>query len=134
MLEENDSILTEANYLLFCSKHYCLNNRFFNDSEFQEDLARVKYVKRLLNKFIESGELRERLILNHITILNNVFGPYCTVRMLFLRLKGYETLLKPFCEFLSILPDVIVIGIPRRMIVTKDIIGNKDIEEVLRNL
>jgi DNA-binding transcriptional MerR regulator len=133
-MDSNENILTEANFLLFCSKHYCLNNRFFNDSEFQEDIARIKYIKRLLNKYIETGEIRERLILNHITVLNNVFGPFCTTRMLFLKLKGYETLLKPFCEFLSILPDVIVIGIPRRMIVTRDIESNKDIERILQDL
>ena len=50
--------------------------------EFLDDLNRIKYVKRLINKYVDKGELRERLILNHIIFLSNVFGPEATVTML----------------------------------------------------
>jgi hypothetical protein len=50
--------------------------------EFLDDLNRIKYIKRLINKYAEKGELRERLILNHIIFLSNVFGPEATVTML----------------------------------------------------
>ena len=50
--------------------------------EFLDDLNRIKYVKRLINKYVDKGELRERLVLNHIIFLANVFGPEATVAML----------------------------------------------------
>jgi hypothetical protein len=133
-MDDNNNILTEANYLVFCAKHYDINNKFFSDTEFQEDLAKVKYVKRLLNKYNESGELRERLILNHVIVLNNVFGPFCTPRMLFLKLPGYESVLAPFLDHISVLPDIVVVGIPRKMIITKDIKQDSFIKEKLKQL
>jgi hypothetical protein len=50
--------------------------------EYLEDLNKIKYIKRLINKYVEKGELRERLILNHIIFLSNVFGVEATVNML----------------------------------------------------
>lgn len=50
--------------------------------EFLDDLKKIRYIKRLLNKYAEKGELKERLILNHIIFLSNVFGVYGTVNML----------------------------------------------------
>lgn len=50
--------------------------------EYLEDLNKIKYIKRLINKYVEKGELRERLILNHIIFLSNVFGVEATINML----------------------------------------------------
>ena len=87
-----------------------------------------------MNKYNESGELRERLILNHVIVLNNVFGPFCTPRMLFLKLPGYESVLAPFLDHISVLPDIVVVGIPRKMIITKDIKQDSFIKEKLKQL
>ena len=66
-----NDILTEKNFLLFCAKHY--DNPVSDSEEFFEDLNRLKYVKKLITRYIDNGELKERLILNHIIILNNCF-------------------------------------------------------------
>lgn len=75
-----------------------------DEQEFLEDLSRIVYVKRLLNKFSRTGELKERLVLNHIVILHNVFGPNAS-RMLFLKIPEYHSELKTLLNYLSRMPD-----------------------------
>ncbi len=94
----------EGNWELFAAKFYD-NPQCFDIVEFYEDLSRFKYLKRLFNKYKESGELRERLIINHLVVLYNVFGVTPTNRLLFLKLRGYESLLKPFLIFLGYMPE-----------------------------
>ena len=126
--------LDETNFLLYAAKHYD-NPPCYDTLEFYDDLKRFKYVKRLLNRYQEEGDLKERLILNHIIILNNVFGPIHTAKMLFLKCKGMEEYLKPFLLFLNILPDqVINIGIECKTINTSDIPLNEFILNELRNI
>lgn len=126
--------LDESNFLLYAAKHYD-NPQCYDTVEFYDDLKRFKYIKRLLNRYVEEGDLKERLILNHITILVNVFGPTQAVRMLFLKCKGYEPLLKPFLVFLNLLPSKIEnIGIENRSINTDEIPLNKKILEELRKI
>ena len=70
-----------------------------------EDLERIKYIKRLLNKFEKKDLLKERLVLNHIIILNNVFGAEACARILFFKLEPeYHSCLKSFLKYLQILP------------------------------
>ena len=70
--------------------------------EFNEDLNRIKYIKRLLRKYIKTGILRERLILNHLIILQNVFGPTVTSRILFFKVdKELYSELKTFLIYLN---------------------------------
>lgn len=95
--------LDDSNILLYAAKHYN-NPQCFDTVEFYEDLNRFKYLKRLFKKYKDTGDLKERLILNHLVILVNVFGPEATSRMLFVKLKGFEVPLKPFLAYLSILP------------------------------
>lgn len=126
--------LDEFNFLLYAAKHYD-NPQCYDTVEFYDDLKRFKYIKRLLNRYIEEEDLKERLILNHIIILNNVFGPSATVKMLFLKCKGMEPYLKPFLVFLNLLPEKIEnIGIENRTINTKDIIMDEKILEELRKI
>jgi len=70
--------------------------------EYLEDLNKIKYIKRLINKYVEKGELRERLILNHIIFLSNVFGVEATVNMLKFKIeqKNHE-ILNAFLVLLS---------------------------------
>ena len=65
--------LTEENYIIFCAKIYD-NITIASTEEFMEDLNRIKYIKKLLTRYEEGGELKERLILNHIITLHNCFG------------------------------------------------------------
>lgn len=113
--------LDESNFLLYAAKHYD-NPQCYDTIEFYDDLKRFKYIKRLLNRYQEENDLKERLILNHIIVLYNVFGPDATTKMLFLKCKGLEHLLKPFLVFLNLLPEKIEnLGIENKTINTKEI-------------
>lgn len=96
--------LTAENFLLYTSKMYSNPNSTGID-EFYEDLSKIKYVKRLLIRFKKGGELKERLILNHIIILQNVFGAEPCCRILFFKLsKDLHSQLKSFLKYLNYLP------------------------------
>ena len=126
--------LDESNFLLYAAKHY-ENTQCYDTIEFYDDLKRFKYIKRLFNRYAEEGDLKERLILNHIIILNNVFGPEATSKMLFLKCRGLEEYLKPFLLFLNILPEKIEnIGIDNITIYTLEIKMNTYILEQLRKI
>ena len=77
--------LTDENFFLYAAKAYD-NPHCENREEFEDDLKRVQYVKKLLNKYLTTGELKTQLILNHITLLHNVFGIEPTARLLFFKL------------------------------------------------
>jgi hypothetical protein len=98
--------LNDDNFLLYAMKSYDKPNCIL--SEFEEDLCRIKYIKRLIRRYKTTGELKERLILNHIIILSNVFGIESCVRMLFYKLdkEDYEVL-KTFLLFLNYMPRYI---------------------------
>jgi hypothetical protein len=98
--------LTDKNFLLYCASHYD-NAQYASTEDFIEDLNRIKYLKKLITRYIEYGELKERLILNHIIILNNCFGPEALCRILYLKMKDQMKYLKPFLIMLNILPDYI---------------------------
>lgn len=95
--------LTDDNFMLYAMKAYDKPNAIV--SEFEEDLKRIKYVKRLIKRYKATGELKERLILNHIIILSNVFGIEATVRMLFYKIDTSDyAILKTFLLFLNYMP------------------------------
>jgi hypothetical protein len=118
------------NFVLFAAKHYD-NPQCHDTTEFYDDLKRFKYLKRLFVKYHESGELRERLILNHLIILYNVFGEV-TTRMLFLKLEGHYPYLKPFVVMLGHMPEKIMVE--DRLYYSSDISMDKNIVEVLRKI
>jgi len=101
------SKLNNNNFILYVSKYY-ENPQCNSMDEFNEDLNRIKYIKRLLRKYIKTGILRERLILNHLIILQNVFGPKVTSRILFFKVdEELYSELKTFLVYLKYLPDSI---------------------------
>ena len=77
--------LNENNYLLFAIKFYD-NPHALTKEEFEDDLKRIKYVKRLLKRYKNTGVLKTHLILNHLTVLFNVFGE-AAVPLLFYNLE-----------------------------------------------
>lgn len=126
--------LDESNFLLYAAKHYD-NPSCFDTLEFYEDLNRFKYLKRLFSRYDETGELKERLILNHIIVIYNLFGVEASTRMLFLKLKDYYHYLKPFLIFLNYCPERVVgIGIDNKTVITSDIIMDPLIVEALRKI
>lgn len=93
--------LTEENLFLYAAKHY-YNPKYIEAEEFYEDLKRFKYIKRLLNRYLEAGNLSERLILNHVIVVFNVFGIEAGLNILELKLEErHWPLIKPFLIFLK---------------------------------
>ncbi len=126
--------LDESTWLLYAARNYC-NSQCYDVLEFEEDLKRFKYIKRLFNKYIEYGELKERLILNHIIALNNVFTPPVATKMLFFRLEGYESFLAPFLSLLNTLPkEIHGIGMNNETIDCTNILGDRTIEDKLKEI
>lgn len=92
---------------MFAMKNY-INPQCKNIEEFYEDLNRIKYIKRLLGKYNKKGIIKTRLILNHIIILNNIFGNIACCRILFHRLEPeFHSSIKTFLDFLNYLPQTI---------------------------
>lgn len=121
--------LNEDNFVMYAVKHY--NSPQCIMSEFEGDIKRTKYLKRLFRRYKVTKSLKERLILNHIILLNNVFGTEATARILFYKIdeRDYD-ILKTFLEYLNIMPEA-VYGIRGKNIYSSDIQINMNIAEVL---
>ena len=103
--------LTEDNLFLYAAKHY-YNPQFSDIEEFHEDLKRFKYIKRLINRYLENDDLAERLILNHVIIIFNVFGIEAALNILELKLdKKHWPVMKPFLVFLKYITNEQYTGI-----------------------
>jgi len=124
--------LNEDNFMMYAMKCYEAPNCIM--SEFEGDIKRTKYLKRLFRRYKVTKTLKERLILNHVILLNNVFGPEVTARILFYRIdeRDYD-ILKTFLLYLGIMPDMIW-GINGKNIRSADIPVDMHIAEILRNI
>lgn len=122
--------LNESNILLYAAK--CYDKPSCVDSEFDEDYKKIRYIKRLLQRYRFTGDIKERLLLNHLVVAQNVFGIEGCTRMLFLRLdeKDYCSL-KPFLLFTSAMPSVIK-GIRGKDIISSDIPLDQKLVKLLR--
>ena len=97
--------ITSTNFIMYAIKHY-ENPQCEGEKEFHDDMKRFKYIKRLLKKYKMSGELKERLILNHIIILRNLFGNEACVTLLLCRTqKEYLNTLRSFLLFLNMIRE-----------------------------
>lgn len=102
--------LTEENFIIYALKNYD-NPGCKGMEEFLDDLKKFKYIKRLLKKPGNGNNLRERLILNHIITLSNLFGVEPTTKMLFFKMeKKYWQQLKTFLVFLNYMPLKVIIS------------------------
>ena len=125
--------IENSNFILFAAHHYD-NPQCMDEAEFFDDLKRFKYLKRLFNKYHETGEIKERLVLNHLMILYNLFGSVGATKMLTFKLRDYLPILKPFLIVLDQLPERIPgIGIRGEVIITSDITDDQHIVDVLRS-
>lgn len=126
-------LLTEDNFLIYCAKHYN-NPQCSTTEEFIEDLTRIKYIKKLITRYVENDDLNERLILNHIIVLNNVFSPEILCKICFLKLEEQMHYIKPFLVFLNLLPDKIYNVKKKQIIDTNCISMDNKIVNLLRKL
>jgi hypothetical protein len=124
--------LNEDNFTIYAVK--CYTSPHCIMSEFESDIKRTKYLKRLFRRYKVTKSLKERLILNHIILLNNVFGKEATARILFYKIdeRDYDVL-KTFLSYLNILPDYII-GIRGKNISTIEIPVDTNIVEILRKI
>ena len=121
--------LNESNFLVFAMHHYD-NPQCHSLQEFEEDLKKFLYLKKLISRYKNNGELRERLILNHIIVLYNIFGENAT-QMLFYKIDEscWDTLIT-FLVYLDRMPE----SIPELNIVLSDIVLDESIISTLRKI
>ena len=102
-------MLNDENFLLYAIKYY--NNPSCSGlKEFQDDVKRFKYIKRLLRKYNKTGDVSEKLILNHIILLYNVFGTFVVSSLFFKIEQIHWSQIKTFLIYLNYLPDNYVIN------------------------
>ena len=124
--------LNSENYILFAARYY--STLHYTTKEFNSDLKRVSYVKRLINRYLVSGKLKERLILNHIILLFNVFSDKEAVqKLLFFKLDVQcYSVLKTFLVYLNRMPNEIIID--NKTIILTQIPIDMELANILRNL
>lgn len=124
--------LNDDTFFIYAIKSYESIN--YVKSEFQEDFKTFKYIKRLLQRYRNTGELREKLLLNHLTLVYNVFGVVPGTRILFYKIDEIDySALKTFCVFLNKMPDVVPL-IRGKNIVSSDIPLDLNVVELLRKI
>ena len=93
--------INSSNVVMYAIRHYN-NPQCEGEKEFEDDLKRFKYIKRLLRKYHDTNILKERLLLNHLIVLNNVFGAEASTTLLLYKIqKEYWSTLKSFLIFLN---------------------------------
>jgi hypothetical protein len=124
--------LNNETVLLYAIKAYDKLN--YVKSEFEEDYKTFRYVKRLLQRYRQTGELKENLILNHLSLIYNMFGIEPGTRLLFYKMDEADySSLKTFLVYLNTIPEVIH-GIDGKDIRSSDIPVDMTVANVLRTL
>jgi hypothetical protein len=102
-------MLTDENFLLYAIKHYN-NSSCTGMKEFQDDIKKFKYIKRLLRKYKKTGNISEKLLLNHIILLYNVFGSFVVPSLFFKIEQEHWPQIKTFLVYLNYLPEEYIIN------------------------
>ena len=124
--------LNSDNIMIYAMKAYDRPDCIL--SEFKEDLKRFNYLKRLFYRYRKTGEVKERLVINHIIVLYNVFGVEVCTRMFFYKMSEEDySIVKTYLLFLNYLPPF-VRGINGRDINTNDIPVDLTVAEALRTI
>lgn len=124
--------LTNENIMMYAIKAYDKPNCIM--SEFKDDMKRFNYLKRLFRRYRKLNEVREQLVLNHLIVLYNVFGPEVATRLLFFKLSKEDySALKTYLLFLSCMPEKIQ-SIKGQDIISSRIPVDMTVAQVLRNL
>jgi hypothetical protein len=121
--------LNENNFIQYCMNNYD-NPQCHTLKEFEEDLNRIAYLQKLLYRYKYNSELRERLILNHLIVLINVFGK-AAVNILFYKVNPkYWNVLMTFLLYLNVMPD----SLPQYNIVLSDFELDLEVYSVLKDI
>ena len=124
--------LNDDNYMLFAAKYY--ENAHCTDLlEFHDDLKRIRYIKRLFKKYEQTGELKDRLIFNHLIVLYNVFEGEAMTKMLVFKLQNYLEYLKPFLMLIARWPEYIE-GVFEEILIGTDISMDMNLVDRLRKI
>ena len=124
--------LNEKNFLLYAMKEYS-NPQCTEVEEFNDDLKKIKYIKRLLNQYVSEGVLKERLLLNHIIVFYNVFPPAAATRILFFKIEEkFWPMLKPFLFYLKLMPEDKIESVMGKEIKTNEILMDQGVIDSLR--
>ena len=124
--------LNEKNFLLYAMKEYN-NPQCTEVEEFNDDLKKIKYIKRLLNQYVSEGVLKERLLLNHIIVFYNVFPPAAATRILFFKIEErFWPILKPFLFYLKLMPEDRIESVMGKEIKTNEILMDQGVIDSLR--
>jgi hypothetical protein len=124
--------LDDENIFIYSIKAYEKPNCVI--TEFEDDVRRFNYIQKLFTKYTKSGDIKERLIINHLIILNNVFTPEVVTRLLFYKISPeHYSILKTFLLFLNIMPERVK-GIMGRDIISSDISVDMNVVQILRRL
>lgn len=124
--------LNNENFLMYAIKNYD-NPSCSGIKEFENDLKRLGYVKRLLGRYKATGDIKERLVINHLVVLYNVFGVDAATNMLFFKIQDrFWPQLKPFLVFLNYMPAQI--KLKNKIVSGSDIVLDETIVEILRKI
>ena len=116
--------INSSNVVMYAIRHYN-NPQCEGEKEFEDDMKRFKYIKRLLIKYHDTGILKERLLLNHLIVLHNVFGTTACVTLLLYKIqKEYWSVLKSFLIFLNSITEEELSNIE----------DNQDVLDILRKI
>jgi hypothetical protein len=99
--------VSDKNFIMFAIQSYDNNNMFSSEEEFHEDLTRIRSISRSFSRYRKTGEINERLVLNHLIILYNVFEGETLTKMLVFKLQSYLEYLKPFLMLIARWPEYI---------------------------
>lgn len=124
--------LNDDNFTMFAMKNY-ENPHCTDVLEFQDDLKRIRYIRRLFSKYEQTGDLKDRLILNHLIILYNVFDAKAATKMLVLKLDDQLHYLKPFLVFLNYWTTDFGL-VNGKKIIDSDITLDQNIVKILRQV
>ena len=125
--------ISENNIELYCMKYYD-NPQCIGTEDYRDDMKRFKSLKRLLNHYLTTRELKHRLILNHLIMIYNLFDNEAATRILFYKIdENSWQVLKPFLIYLKRMPKV-VRGIRSKDIRESDIILDQNVVKQLRSL
>ena len=124
--------LNEKNFLFYAMKEYN-NPQSTEVEEFNDDLKKIKYIKRLLNQYVSEGVLMERLLLNHIIVFYNVFPTAAATRILFFKIEEkFWPILKPFLFYLNLMPEDKIESVMGKEIRTNEILMDQGVVDSLR--
>ena len=126
--------LTDSNFILYAAQNYN-NSSCSDEKEFYDDLSKIKSLSKLFNRYMKSGELNEKLILNHLILLYNVFDRNAITRILVFKLYSYLYYLKPFLILLGFWPEKVEgIGISNETIISSEIPMDNNVVNILRKI